>query len=94
MLAGADISILDAWEIEKGKPEVIVNVVDSKVDLNHEDLRDNFGRIPENLTRILGETTTGTVIKVTGMESERILLPELRRMITVPSCRYIGSQEQ
>ena len=35
MLAGADISILDAWEIEKGKPEVIVNVVDSKVDLNH-----------------------------------------------------------
>ena len=73
MLAGADISILDAWEIEKGKPEVIVNVVDSKVDLNHEDL-----------IRILGETTTGTVIKVTGMESERILLPELRRMITVP----------
>ena len=46
MLAGADISILDAWEIEKGKPEVIVNVVDSKVDLNHEDLRDNLWKNP------------------------------------------------
>ena len=46
MLAGADISILDAWEIEKGKPEVIVNVVDSKVDVNHEDLKDNLWKNP------------------------------------------------
>ena len=80
MLAGADISILDAWEIEKGKPEVIVNVVTLTMKI----CGTIFGRIPENLTRILGETTTGTVIKVTGMESERILLPELWRMITVP----------
>lgn len=46
MLAGGDIGILEAWEIEKGKPEVIVNVVDSKVDITHEDLKDNLWRNP------------------------------------------------
>lgn len=42
MVAGADINIVDAWEIEKGKPEVIVAVVDAPVDIMHEDLKDNL----------------------------------------------------
>lgn len=42
MVERADISMIEAWEIEKGKPEVIVNVLDTQVDFNHEDLVDNL----------------------------------------------------
>ncbi|MDE7374290.1 MAG: S8 family serine peptidase, partial [Odoribacter sp.] len=40
----SDIDVVEAWEIEKGKPEVIVAVVDSIVDVNHPDLSDNTWR--------------------------------------------------
>lgn len=46
MIAGADISILEAWEIEKGKPEVIVNILDTQIDLQHMDLMGNLWRNP------------------------------------------------
>lgn len=39
---GADINLFKAWEIEVGKPNVIVAVVDHGVDVNHEDLRQNL----------------------------------------------------
>ena len=39
---GADINLFKAWEIESGKPEVIVAIVDGGLDTNHEDLKDNL----------------------------------------------------
>ncbi len=39
---GADINLFKAWEIETGKPNVIVNIVDGGVDYNHEDLKESF----------------------------------------------------
>ncbi len=39
---GADISLFEAWDIEKGHPDVIVAVIDTGIDYNHEDLSDNM----------------------------------------------------
>lgn len=41
-VAGADVNLYKAWEIEKGKNTVIVSVVDGGIDTNHEDLVDNL----------------------------------------------------
>ncbi|MDE5612564.1 MAG: S8 family serine peptidase [Odoribacter sp.] len=38
----SDIDVVEAWEIERGKPEVIVAVVDSKVDVGHPELQSNL----------------------------------------------------
>ncbi|MCH8566809.1 MAG: S8 family serine peptidase [Balneolales bacterium] len=37
---GADISLFDAWEIETGNSDIIVQVLDTGIDLNHPDLVD------------------------------------------------------
>lgn len=51
-VAGADINIVPAWNINKGKPQVVVAVVDGGIDVNHEDLKEslwvNTGEIPGN----------------------------------------------
>ncbi len=39
---GADINLFKAWEVEVGKPNVIVDVVDEGIDYNHEDIKDNI----------------------------------------------------
>ncbi|MBR8713720.1 S8 family serine peptidase [Porphyromonas levii] len=39
---GADINLFKAWKITTGTPNVIVNIVDTGVDLNHPDLKDNI----------------------------------------------------
>ncbi|MDP4183094.1 MAG: S8 family serine peptidase, partial [Bacillota bacterium] len=41
-VAGVDINILKAWEKTKGSPDVVVGVMDTGVDINHEDLKDNI----------------------------------------------------
>lgn len=41
-VAGADINLYRAWEIERGKNTVIVSVVDGGIDIDHEDLIDNL----------------------------------------------------
>ena len=50
--AGADISLLEAWQIETGNPSVIVAVEDGGVDFDHIDLAANMwvntGEIPGN----------------------------------------------
>lgn len=38
----ADIDLPEAWELEKGRPEVIVAVLDGGVDTTHPDLRQNL----------------------------------------------------
>lgn len=39
---GKDINIQDAWDIEKGKPEVIVAMIDRGIQYNHPDLSQNM----------------------------------------------------
>ncbi len=41
-IKGADINLFKAWEIEVGKPNVIVDIVDGGVDFRHKDLKDNM----------------------------------------------------
>ncbi len=40
--AGKDIRALKGWEITKGSPEIIVAVMDSGVDFNHPDIKENM----------------------------------------------------
>lgn len=40
-IAGADIGIVDAWKIEKGKKDVIIAIIDNLVDVHHSELKDN-----------------------------------------------------
>jgi thermitase len=40
--AGVDISALEAWKITKGSKEVKIAVIDTGVDYNHVDLKDNI----------------------------------------------------
>lgn len=40
--AGADINILDAWDIETGDPDMVIAVSDSGMRMNHEDIIDNL----------------------------------------------------
>jgi subtilisin family serine protease len=39
---GKDIDAVDAWEKEQGEPEIIIAVLDTGVDLDHPDLKDNL----------------------------------------------------
>ncbi len=39
---GVDVSAIKAWEIQTGNAELVVGVIDTGVDYNHEDLKDNM----------------------------------------------------
>lgn len=49
---GNDINVSNVWNLTKGSPDVVVGVIDTGVDVNHEDLRSNIfintGEIPDN----------------------------------------------
>ncbi|HEY4651958.1 MAG TPA: S8 family serine peptidase, partial [Pontibacter sp.] len=39
---GADINLFKAWEVQTGKPNVIVAIIDGGIDVKHEDLKQNM----------------------------------------------------
>ncbi|NLO12432.1 MAG: S8 family serine peptidase [Candidatus Cloacimonetes bacterium] len=41
-LAGSDINLLEAWDIEKGHPDVVVAVIDQGIQPNHWDMSSNI----------------------------------------------------
>lgn len=41
-IEGADINLFKAWKLEKGKPNVIVAIVDTGIEEGHEDLQQNI----------------------------------------------------
>lgn len=41
-VAGADVNALGAWEISKGSDSVTIAVIDTGIDYNHEDLKENI----------------------------------------------------
>ncbi len=43
---GADIQMLEAWEIEPGDPDVIMAIIDMGFDANHQDLQQNIWQNP------------------------------------------------
>lgn len=45
-IKGFDINALTAWEMSTGSPEIVVGVIDTGIDINHPDLRDNIYRNP------------------------------------------------
>ena len=47
--AGADIDALEAWALTAGSPNVIVAILDTGVDTNHEDLADNLWTNPSEI---------------------------------------------
>ncbi|RUT78903.1 fibronectin type III domain-containing protein [Ancylomarina longa] len=46
---GADISLLDAWQVETGNPNVIVAIEDGGIDYTHEDLAANMWTNPNEI---------------------------------------------
>ncbi len=73
--AGADISLKQAWAIEKGSPDIIVAIVDDGIQFNHPDLEENmwedigFNFVDNNANVIPGDHGThvaGTVAAVSN----------------------------
>jgi thermitase len=44
--AGADIKATEAWSINTGSRDIVVAIIDTGIDYNHEDLRDNMWTSP------------------------------------------------
>lgn len=58
-IPAADINLLKAWEIETGKPQVIVAVIDGGIDTDHPDLRPNLWMNEAELNGIEGKDDNG-----------------------------------
>jgi hypothetical protein len=68
---GVDISALQAWDVTKGNPDVVVGVIDTGIDYQHQDLAANIwtnpGEVPDNN---LDDDENGFVDDVHGWNAE------------------------
>jgi subtilisin family serine protease len=63
---GADINILDAWDVEDGDTSVIVAVMDSGIKTDHPDLKDRLWRNHAELPNSLDDDNNGYVDDTLG----------------------------
>lgn len=68
--AGVDISALEAWKITKGSNEVKIAVIDTGVDYNHEDLKDNImiNELEKNGTAGVDDDGNGLIDDIYGYD--------------------------
>lgn len=64
---GIDINILEAWNITKGRPDVLIGVLDSGIDINHIDLKSNiFVNTKEIIGNGIDDDNNGYVEDISG----------------------------
>ena len=77
-VAGADINALKAWEIEKGSKNIKIAVIDTGIDYNHRDLKDQIW-INEAEANLVREelTTTKTAMLMISMVMTLLITMEI-----------------
>ena len=79
-VARADIDLFEAWKIETGKPNVIINIVDGGIDFEHEDLKESLWVNEAELNGQEGvdDDGNGYIDDVHGFNFVYDKIPELR----------------
>ncbi|MGM0443125.1 MAG: S8 family serine peptidase [Fibrobacterota bacterium] len=104
--AGRDISLKNAWAMERGHSDVLVAVVDEGIDYNHPDLQGNmWDEIGKNFvdstldTIVPGNHGTHVAGTVAGMNNNGIGIAgvaggdETQAGVTLMSCQILGGAE-
>ncbi|HEV8571954.1 MAG TPA: S8 family peptidase [Actinomycetota bacterium] len=69
--SGADMDVTEAWDLEKGDPNVVIAVLDSGVDVGHEDLGGNIWQNPLEAggTPLVDDDANGYVDDINGRDT-------------------------
>jgi len=64
-----DINIIPAWEITKGNPNITVGVIDTGIDISHDDLKDNIYTNPNEIPgNNIDDDNNGLIDDVNGWD--------------------------